>query len=137
MWNERYRITSTEIQMGNLGLGMKCSFSKINSTFFCPAFFYFLFINTLLKVASKNFKRLLLVRRFEGFFMSLEVISSLQKTNVASGESLFCGFYVKDGCNNFFSLEKKQKENKLFYSSLNKSNGKVFRFCLLVVNIFI
>ena len=39
----------------------KCTFSKINSAFFCPALFYSIFI--VLKVVLKNFKRMLLVHR--------------------------------------------------------------------------
>ena len=48
-----------ELKMRNLSLRIKCSFSKINSVFFCPA---------LVKVVLKNFKRMVLVHRFDGFF---------------------------------------------------------------------
>ena len=54
-------------EVKNESLGIKCSFSKINSAFFCPAIFYFAFISALLKVALKNFKRMLLVHHFDGF----------------------------------------------------------------------
>ena len=57
-----------ELKMQNLSLQIKCSFSKINSAFFCPAFFYSTFISTLLKVALQNFKRMLLENCFDGFF---------------------------------------------------------------------
>ena len=50
---------------------MKCSFSKINPAFFCPALFYSTFISTPLKVALKNLKRMLLVDRFDRFFCFL------------------------------------------------------------------
>ena len=50
---------------------MKYTFSKINSAFFCPALFYSTLISTLVKAALKNFKRLMLVDRFDGFFFLL------------------------------------------------------------------
>ena len=62
MWNERQEITVIELKMRNLSLRIKCSFSKINS-----AFFY----HRLVKVALKNFKRMLLVHCFDGFFRFL------------------------------------------------------------------
>ena len=48
-----------ELKMRNLSLRNKCSFSKINSAFFCPA---------LAEVVLKNFKRMLLVHLLDGFF---------------------------------------------------------------------
>ena len=80
MWNERLWITRKKDNtieynrhgvkdvMHNLILQIKCSFSKINSAFFCAALFYSIFISTLLKVALENFKRMLLVHYFDGFF---------------------------------------------------------------------
>ena len=60
--------------MQNLSLRIKCSFSKINSAFFRSALFYSTFISTLLNVALKNFKRMLLVHRFDRFFRFLQLI---------------------------------------------------------------
>ena len=37
MWTERKKITAMELKMRHLSLQIKCSFSKINSAFFCPA----------------------------------------------------------------------------------------------------
>ena len=54
----------------NLSSQIKCSFSN-NSAFFCPALFNSTLISTLLKVALKNFKRILLVHCFDGFFCFL------------------------------------------------------------------
>ena len=54
--------------MRNLSLGIKRSFSKINSAFFCPALFYSTFISAVLKIAFKIFKRMLLIHCFNGFF---------------------------------------------------------------------
>ena len=51
------RITAMELKMQNLSLPLKCTFVKINSLFFCPAFFYSTLINTLLKVALKKFQK--------------------------------------------------------------------------------
>ena len=51
-----------ELKMPNLSLRIKCSFSKINFAFFCPA---------LVEVALKIFKRVLLVHCFGGFFRFL------------------------------------------------------------------
>ena len=48
--------------MRNLSLRIKCSLSKTNSAFFCPALF---------NVVLKNFKRMLLLHRFDGFFCFL------------------------------------------------------------------
>ena len=56
-----------ELKMRNLGLRTKYSFSNINSAFFCFAL--------LIKVALKNFKRMLLVHRFDGFFRFLNLFS--------------------------------------------------------------
>ena len=71
MWNEEWKKTVRELKTRNLSLRLKCSFSKINSPFFCPAIFYSTFISALLKVALKNFKRMLLVHRFDRFFCFL------------------------------------------------------------------
>ena len=67
----RWWITATELKMLNLSLPVKCSFSKINSAFFFPGLFYSVFISTLLEGALKNFKRMLLVHCFNGFFCFL------------------------------------------------------------------
>ena len=57
--------------MRNLSLRIKYSFSKINFAFFCPALFYSTFISTIYKIALKNFKKILLVHRFDEFFCFL------------------------------------------------------------------
>ena len=62
-----------ELKMRNLNLRIKCSFSKMNSEFSCFVFFYSTFISTLLKVALKNFKRMLLLHRFDGFFRFIKL----------------------------------------------------------------
>ena len=66
MWNERLWMTRKKDNkigynrhgvknvMYNLSLRIKCSFSKINSAFFCAALFYTIFISTLLKVALEK-----------------------------------------------------------------------------------
>ena len=66
MWNERKKIPAMELKMRNLSLWIKCSFSKINYAFFCPALFYSTFKSVL-----KNFERMLLVHHFYGFFRFL------------------------------------------------------------------
>ena len=55
MW--RYNITAVELKMRNLSLRIKYSFSKINSA-----------LSIFLKIALKNFERILLVDRFDVFF---------------------------------------------------------------------
>ena len=55
MW--RYNITAMELKMRNLSLRIKYSFSKINSA-----------LSIFLKIALKNFERILLVDRFDVFF---------------------------------------------------------------------
>ena len=59
--------------MRNLRLRIKYSFSKINSALFFLAILYYTFIRNLLKGASKNLKRMLLVTRFVGFFFFFKV----------------------------------------------------------------
>ena len=55
MW--RYKITAMELKMRNLSFRIKYSFSKINSA-----------VSIFLKIALKNFERILLVDRFDVFF---------------------------------------------------------------------
>ena len=81
--------------MQNLSLQIKCSFSKINSTFFFPALFYPTLISTLLKAASKNFKRMLLEHRFDGFFRFLNLFFKALLLNWFKNLRVQIGLYQK------------------------------------------
>ena len=43
--NERQKITAMDLKKQNVSFGIKCSFSKINSTLFCSAHIYSTFLN--------------------------------------------------------------------------------------------
>ena len=81
--------------MKNLSLQIKCSFSKINSTFFFPALFYPTLISTLFKAALKNFKRMLLERRFDGFFRFLNLFFKAPLLNWFKNLRAQIGLYQK------------------------------------------
>ena len=84
-----------ELKMRNLSLRIKCGFSKINSTFFFPALFYSTFISTLLKVALKIFKRMLLVYRFDRFFRFFKRIFQSVSSNWYKNLRAQFGLYRK------------------------------------------
>ena len=84
-----------EIKMRNLSLRIKCSFSKINSTFFCTTLFYSIFISTHLKVALKNLMMMLLVHCFNGFFCFLNWFLKVFFLNWFKNLRAQCGLYRK------------------------------------------
>ena len=71
MWNVEWKIEKIAMELKTKVCELNVVSQKLILLFFCPVIFYSAFIRALLKLALTNFKRMLLVHHFDGFFCFL------------------------------------------------------------------